>query len=116
MDMEEKFLAVGEACVVIGRPTPGFKGQTFPSSEFPREGTVICMSTVPYRRCANMTTGWPKCVLNYGFRICFYESYEPHLIESNPFPQGLAVTLTTASHISVLCSLELKDPPKKCAM
>ena len=42
MDLEEKFLAVGEACVVIGRLTPGFEGQTFLSSEFPREGTVIC--------------------------------------------------------------------------
>ena len=39
-----KFVAVGEACMAIFWPTPGFKGRTFVSSVF-KMGALICAST-----------------------------------------------------------------------
>ena len=44
----KKFLAVGEACLAIFWPTPGFKGRTSVSSGFSTEGTFIFASAVSY--------------------------------------------------------------------
>ena len=44
----KKFLAVGEACMAIFRPIPGFKGKTFVSSGFSTNRTLISASALPY--------------------------------------------------------------------
>ena len=46
-----KFLAVGEACVAIFWPTPGFNGRTFVSSELSAEGTLISASAAARWNC-----------------------------------------------------------------
>ena len=50
MRIRKTLLAVGEACVAVFRPTPGFKGRTFVTSGFPKEGTLISASAVPHCR------------------------------------------------------------------